>query len=56
MMDLFPPRSPSDRRILDLLLEALLHSGLQAWEQAAPDQAYAYLAQAAELAEPLGYL
>jgi hypothetical protein len=37
-------------------LAALLQDAIQAWEQAQPERAYALLTQAAELAEPMGYL
>jgi tetratricopeptide (TPR) repeat protein len=37
-------------------LAALIQDAIQAWEQAQPEQAYALLTQAAELAEPMGYL
>jgi hypothetical protein len=35
-------------------LAALIQDAIQAWEQAQPEQAYALLTQAAELAEPMG--
>jgi tetratricopeptide (TPR) repeat protein len=37
-------------------LAAPLQAAIQAWEQEQPEQAYAYLTQAAALAEPMGYL
>ncbi len=37
-------------------LAALLRSAIQAWDQDQPEQSYTRLTQAAELAEPLGYL